>query len=284
MTNLRASGLVEKARKSWEYAFSDVVVQLAECVDIDPFGQPCFAEQYAVGRFYLECSFPILDKFRGQHAQYVAILERSDLFVEAGQSSPRSEGESDSQSDRGDLPMLIPVSKSIENPEPIRLRAFPRRIGWGNSIVRLKRLDLPLGFVWHEFKPRVGLESRWRPLQENGEFNLGNRPLMAGEVGQGRVDGERQLPREVVEGGAGVVGKVADDQPESGRWLSENPKPDEMDRIFRCFVCHDGVWIWPLSHERFQLALQRCEVFVRPFQFQEGLAQRWHEMFEGNSA
>jgi hypothetical protein len=36
--------------------------------------------------------------------------------------------------------------------------------------------------------------------------------------------------------------------------------------------------VWPLTHERFEVSPERCEVFVRPIQFQEGLAQRWHKV------
>jgi hypothetical protein len=68
------------------------------------------------------------------------------------------------------------------------------------------------------------------------------------------------------------VGEVSNKQAEPNWCGAKHLQPQSVGGFVRILPCHDSVWVWPLAHERFKLSLERCEVFVRPIQFQKGLA------------
>ena len=244
-------GLREEARKAWDYAVSDVLVNLAQPLRGDNDTVCLAAENYLSGTRW--CELHLWLEGDG-HGHYCVIIEQLDASIGGG-------GSLHSSSDRvhRDDPVGVDVSEFVELPEGVTLEGCP-------SAVRLKRFDsdtCPCGNVLRH-SPKVTLPIRGIAI-DDGELGPVEGALLASES---------ELPSKMVKRGTEVVDSVASDDPESLR-RDRNIDAHDVERLLRIFILPDSNGA--VLVEGFDLAVERLEVFFRPFDFGQYVFEVRHD-------
>jgi hypothetical protein len=240
--------LREEALKSWEYNFSNILMQFRESFDANTIPDNAMSQrkiirhlrgrwweiliQHRNGDFYCVLIEPILRFHRAK-------VNRNHCCVD------------------GDNSMLVGVRQLVQHPQTVEFRVFPLR-----CIVRLKLLNDLSGVIGEmlqesiKFPPHVIFGNR----QKNGELDIGF-PVFRTVTNGGK---QHQLPSDVVKSGAEIMNSITRYDSNIDR-DSFSLKSIDIGRLFRIEMFSD-------NRERFTVVpsadsiLERLYMYRRPIE------------------
>lgn len=267
--------LREESQKSWKHHVCDELVYVPESfailTDSELVGMSgvSLPEIYLKDDAWIELQFSLVGE---GNAHYVAIIESLNAKIKrilpghgpAVGWKPEDvspchvwKGNDDFTSVRGDSPMLVEVTESIQSPEGVRFVGFP-------SVVRLKRFDFLDGSRGNSSElpvPSLDVPVFGGPTIEDGELGRFRRICTCQA---------RQTPNDLIETGTHIVEGVADRQTGVIRDITELAFKT-IPLLFKIVVSPHSVSL--RSGELFQQRVQSIQMHLRPTKFQIGIGQ-----------
>ncbi|MBF8267385.1 MAG: hypothetical protein HW388_893 [Dehalococcoidia bacterium] len=248
--------LREKARESWEYAISNVLVYLGKFPDADDQAVNFAAEEYIRGRWWCELHL-CLDG--DGHSHYVCIIETANMRLDAFRNLEVERG----ALSRND-PMFVNIAQLIELPEKVVFVRWP-------SVVRLKRLDFISG------SRRDITDDLRKPSHVFRGIFTDNRELSS--VKWPVLSGQRKLPSNMVEGRPELEYGIACNYGEMGV-NHRNLNSHDIESMLGIFLCGNAKGF--CINELAQFHVENIEVFFRPFDPQSRILEaRGHVLYSG---
>ena len=243
-------GLLEEARKSWDYAVCDELVNIIQPSNINPDSFVGIAKDYIEGNCWIECHVTLEGKRNSRHAC---------IIVECHQTPKSHRDARKVKVGNGCMnrnpSMLINVAEEIELPKQVAFNCSVIR-----SLVRLKIVDL--GDCFCVNSPSVVPELLRVTLKENRKL----RPL---GIRASVVQGERK--NQLVKRGTQAIQEIPDDKRNFvGRVF--DLKPDKVHALFNIVLTENSAGA--RFSEQAQPFPHVFKMFLRPGCFQVGVSQR----------
>lgn len=248
----------QEAREEWDCFICDNVVYAPEHVDFDSLSEPGYLEQYLSGDVWFEVLFGF--RASGHFHTYCAILE----FLDAP-TTPREGRNAKSGGDRGEQAVLVSVPQEVENPQGVILRSVP-------SVIRLNGLN---------GSNSVGQNTLGQALEVvvaglTGIDEDGEGGLLIRLVGLQ----ERQLPSNVIQGGAEVVDNVANYNRQALGWRRlRRELVDIVIDVLTIEVTDRSIGV--VLDEAFGFPLEFFKVSTRPLNLEPRTGDVRHAVYSG---
>lgn len=267
--------LRKESQKSWKHYVCDELVYVPEAFAILTHSELVGMSGVSLPEIYLKADAWIELQFSlvGEgNAHYVAIIESLNAKIKrilpgrgpavgwkTKEVSPCHvrKGNEDFTSVRGNSPMLVEVTESIQSPEGVRFVGFP-------SVVRLKRFDFLDGFRGN---------SSDLPVPSLDVLVFAGRTIEDGELGRFRricTRQARQTPNELIETGTHIVEGVARRQTGVIRDIKELAFKT-IPLLLKIVVSPHSVSL--RAGELFEKRVQSVQMHLRPTKFQIGIGQ-----------
>jgi hypothetical protein len=260
--------LRKEAQEFWEHGITNELVYLPDALPVLSESRRIPAEIYLKGDAWIELQFTLVGE---RNTQFVAIVESLYSQVKGNVDDDTTKGglyandvslrdfrelKKTLTTIRGDTPMLVEVTHSVNTPDRMRLVSVP-------SVVWLKRPDL----ISSRFGDSLSLLSKTPSAV--AVVDLHDRELGVTGI-KNFPDSICQTPDDLIKAGSQVVKEITHGEADIIRDIMQFAF-HHMPLLFNIIIRGDGICL--VSGKCFQQLVQSVQMFLRPTKLQVGVDQ-----------